>query len=165
MTSATDDAKESGMPTSPIDVVNQWLQNLLDPAIVNSLVAPDATYVSLNTEDAELSKIMPWAGTSRGPQAFLDNLGEMFTRWENQAFNVTDIFASGENVAVFGDFRYRSKSLDKIVSSPFSIHVKVVDGKVTYLQFLEDSYATASSFRKSGTWTVQTDPGAEPIEV
>ena len=43
MTSATDHAKESGMPTSPIDVVNQWLQNLLDPAIVNSLVAADAT--------------------------------------------------------------------------------------------------------------------------
>ena len=26
-----------------------------------SVVAPDATYVSLNTENAELSKIMPWA--------------------------------------------------------------------------------------------------------
>ena len=30
------------------------------------------------------------------------------------------------------------------------------DGKVTYLQFLEDSYATAASFRKGGSWTVQT---------
>jgi uncharacterized protein len=89
----------------------------------------------------------------------------MFTRWENQAFNVNEIFASGENVAVFGDFRYRSKSLDKVVSSPFSIHVKVVDRKVTYLQFLEDSYATAASFRKAGSWTVQTEPGAQPFEV
>src|SRR5246127_646925 len=152
------------MSASPIDVVGQWLQNLTDPEVVNRLVAPDATYVSLNTEDAELSKIMPWAGTSYGPKAFLDNLGRMFTRWENQAFNVSEIFAAGESVAVFGDFRYRSKSLDKIVTSPFSIHVKVVAGKVTYLQFLEDSYATASSFRKGGTWTVQTEPGAKPIE-
>ena len=153
------------MPASPIAVVGQWLRNPTDPDVVRSLIAPDATIVTINTHNPELSKIMPWTGTSHGPQALLSNLGEMFTRWENQAFNVTDIFASGENVAVFGDFRYRSKSLDKIVSSPFSIHVKVVDGKVTYLQFLEDSYATASSFRKSGTWTVQTDPGAEPIEV
>ena len=153
------------MPADPIDVVSEWLQSLLDPDVVNRLVAPDATYVSLNTDDPELQKIMPWAGTSHGPQAVLDNLGEMFTRWENQAFNVTTMFASGEDVAVFGDFRYRSMSLDKIVSSPFSIHVKVVEGKVTYLQFLEDSYATASSFRKGGTWTVQTEPGAEPIEV
>ena len=29
--------------------------------------------------NAELSNIMPWAGTSRGPQAFLDNPGsELF---------------------------------------------------------------------------------------
>ena len=153
------------MSADPIEVVGEWLQNLLDPGVVNRLVASEATYVSLNTEDTELSEIMPWAGTSRGPQSFLDNLGEMFNRWENQSFNVSEIFASGENVAVFGDFRYRSKSLDKLVNSPFSIHVKVVDGKVTYLQFLEDSYATASSFRREGSWTVQTTPGSEPFDV
>ena len=153
------------MSASPMEVVGEWLQNLLNPEVVNRIVAPDATYVSLNTDDPELQKIMPWAGTSHGPQAFLDNLGTMFTRWENQAFNVTAMFASDENVAVFGDFRYRSHSLGKVVSSPFSILVKVVDGKVTYLQFLEDSYATASSFRKSGSWTVQTEVDAEPFEV
>ena len=153
------------MPSSPIEVVGQWLENLLDADVVNSLVASDATYVSLNTDNPELNEIMPWAGTSRGPGAFLENLGTMFTRWENQAFNVTAMFASEENVAVFGDFRYRSRSLGKVVSSPFSILVKVVDGQVTYLQFLEDSYATASSFRKEGSWTVQTEPDAEPFEV
>jgi len=153
------------MPTSPIEVVGQWMQNLLDPDVVHSVVAPDATYVSLNTDDAELNKILPWAGTSHGPQAFLDNLGTMFSRWENQAFNVTTMFGSDENVAVFGDFRYKSNSLGKVVSSPFSILVKVVDGQVTYLQFLEDSYATAASFRKDGTWTVQTEAGAEPFLV
>jgi uncharacterized protein len=153
------------MSPSPSEVVNEWLQNLLDPEVVNKLVAPDATYVSLNTSDGELSKIMPWAGTSHGPQAVLENLGTMFTRWENQAFNVSTMVAADENVAVFGDFRYRSNSLGKVVSSPFSILVKVVDGKVTYLQFLEDSYATAASFRKTGSWTVQTEPGAEPFQV
>jgi uncharacterized protein len=153
------------MSADPIEVVGEWLKNLLDPDVVNRLVAPEATYVSLAIDDPELQKIMPWAGTSHGPQAFLDNLGTMFRRWENQAFNVTAMFASGENVAVFGDFRYRSHSLGKVVSSPFSIFIKVVDGQVTYLQFLEDSYATASSFRKSGSWTVQTEPNADPIEV
>jgi ketosteroid isomerase-like protein len=153
------------MSASPIEVIGQWMQNLLDPDVVNRVVAPDATYVSLNTEDAELNKILPWAGTSRGPQAFLGNLGEMFSRWENQEFNVTTMFASGENVAVFGDFRYKSNSLGKVVSSPFSILAEVVDGKVTYLQFLEDSYATAASFRSGGSWTVQTQADAEPFQV
>jgi uncharacterized protein len=153
------------MPASPIEIVGEWLQNLLDPDVVNRVVAPDATYVSLNTDNPELHAIMPWAGTSHGPQAFLDNLTTIFARWENESFNVTTMFASDENVAVFGDFRYRSHSLGKVASSPFSILAKVVDGKVTYLQFLEDSYATASSFRKSGSWTIQTEPGAEPFEV
>ena len=51
------------------------------------------------------------------------------------------------------------------MSSPFSILVKVVDGQVTYAQFLEDSYATAASFRKHGSWVVQTEASAEPFEV
>src|ERR1700744_1203381 len=153
------------MSASPIDVVGQWLQNLTDPEVVNRVVAPDATYVSLNTQDPELSKIMPWAGTSYGPHAVIDHLTAMVTRWKNQAFNVTTMFAAGENVAVFGDFRYKSNSLGKVVSSPFSILVKVVEGKVTYLQYLEDSYATAASFRKDGSWIVQTEPGAEPFQV
>ena len=62
------------MSDSPIEVVGHWLQNLLDPEVINSVVASDATYVSLNTENPELTRIMPWAGTSRGPQAFLGNL-------------------------------------------------------------------------------------------
>jgi hypothetical protein len=32
-------------------------------------------------------------------------------------------------------------------------------------QFLEDSYATAASFRKDGTWSVQTEPDTEPFQV
>jgi hypothetical protein len=66
---------------------------------------------------------------------------------------------------VSGDFRYKSRSLEKMVPSPFSILVKVVNGKVTYLQFLEDSYATAASFRKDGSWAVHTEAGAEPLQV
>jgi hypothetical protein len=153
------------MSSTPREVVGEWLQNLVDPHVVERLVAPDATYVSLNTDNSELTQIMPWAGTSRGPQAVLTNLGMMFTRWENQSFKVSAMIGDDENVAVFGDFRYKSHSVGTVVSSPFSIWVKVVDGKVTYIQFLEDSYATAASFRSSGTWTVQTEVGATPFEV
>jgi ketosteroid isomerase-like protein len=153
------------MPDSPMDVVNRWLQNLVDPDVVNELVAADAIYVSLNSNDDELERIMPWTGTSYGPEAFLNNMGTMFSRWENQAFNVNTIFDSGENVGIFGDFQYKSHSLDKTVTSPFAMLVKVVDGKVTFLQFLEDTYATASSFRKDGSWTIQTEPGTEPFVV
>jgi hypothetical protein len=73
------------MSASPVEVVGQWLQNLLDPAVVTSVVAPDA---------------------------------------------------ADENVGVFGDFRYKSNSLGKV-----------------------------ASFRSDGSWTVQTQAGAEPFQV
>ena len=57
------------MARGPLEIVGQWLQNLLDPEVVGRTSLPDATYVSLNTDNAELAKIMPWAGTSHGPQA------------------------------------------------------------------------------------------------
>ena len=153
------------MSASPLEVVDQWLKNLLDPDVVRNLLAPDATSVSCNTENAELNKILPWAGTTYGPDAYSANLATIFSRWDCEEFNVTTMFASGENVAIFGDFRYKSKSLGKVATSPFAALVKVVDGKVTFLQFLEDTYATAATFRKIGSWTVQTEPGAEPYEV
>ena len=153
------------MTGSPIELVGHWLQHLVDPDVINDLVAPDATYVSLNADNPELKQIEPWAGTSVGPQSFLENLSGIFSRWDVEAFNVNSIFGSEDNVAVFGDFRYKSKSLGQVVASPFAIWVKVVGGKVTHLQFLEDSYATAASFRKSGTWIVQTEADAEPFQV
>src|SRR5580658_5626858 len=39
------------MSASPVDVVGQWMQNLLDHEVINRVVAPDATYVSLNTQE------------------------------------------------------------------------------------------------------------------
>jgi hypothetical protein len=56
--------RSPAISASPIEIVGEWLQNLLDPEVVNKVVAPDAIYVSLNTEDSELKRILPWAGTS-----------------------------------------------------------------------------------------------------
>jgi hypothetical protein len=81
------------MSASPIEVVGEWLQNLLDPDVINRVVAADAVYVSLNPRTRSST------GSCRGPA------------------------------------------------------------------FLEDSYATAASFRKEGSWVVQTEAGGDPFEV
>ena len=105
--------------STPIEVVGEWLQNLLDPGVVNRVVAPRCHLrVTQHRQPGAQTDRAVGRHLTDGPQAFLDNLGMMFTRWENQAFNVTTMFASDENVAVFGDFRYKSHSLGKIVSSP-----------------------------------------------
>jgi ketosteroid isomerase-like protein len=134
-------------------------------AAVKRLVAENATYVSLNFDNAELKRIMPWTGTSTGRQAFIDTFTKVDTWWEAEEFHITDIFGSGEDVAVFGEFTYRSVATGKTVHSPFAIHAKVRDSQIVFFQFMEDTFATGRSFSPRGSWTIKNDPDGPEFEV
>ncbi len=69
------------MAQTPPEVVRQFLANTTNPMIVKSLVAEDATYVSLNYDNHDLKKIMPWTGTGKGPQAFVDTFARRCCLW------------------------------------------------------------------------------------
>jgi ketosteroid isomerase-like protein len=151
-----------------LDVVKEFLENTAPDkvgAAAKRLVAPDATYVSLNFDNPELKKIEPWAGTSKGPDGFSNTFSRVAKYWKIEDFKVTDMFGSGESVAVFGTFTYRSVAVDTSFRSPFSILAKVRNGQIHYFQFMEDTYASAASFRQSGSWIVKTDPDAPAFEV
>lgn len=152
----------------PLDVVKAFLTHTSPETIADAaqkLVAPDATYVSLSFSNPELKQIEPWAGTSKGPQVFISTFTRVAQYWKIVDFKVTDMFASGENVAVFGHFTYRSVAVGKQFNSPFSILAKVKDSKITYFQFMEDTYASASSFRTGGSWQIKTDPNGKRYSV
>ena len=149
------------MSMSPTEVVQALLANPTDPEVVERLVAADATYVSLNFDNPELKRIMPWTGTSHGPQAVLDTYGRVGRFWRSEAFEVEHLFGSGEAVAVFGRFTYRSTTLGRAATSPFAIFAEVRDGQVRHMRFLEDTFATAQTFRTGGIATYRSDPDAE----
>ena len=150
------------MLMAPAEVVRAILNDPTNPALVHRLVAPDATYVSLNFDNPDLRRIMPWAGTGTGPQAVLDTYTRVNRFWRSEAFEIGELFGEGENVAVFGRFTYRSTTLGKVVTSPFSILAKVRNGQVVFMQFMEDTFGTASTFRSGGVATYRSDPdGAE----
>ena len=153
------------MGLSPIEVVQAVLKNPTDLASVRKLVAPDATYVSLNYSNPELQRIMPWAGTQTGPEAIVSTYTRVGRYWKNEGFDVQDIFESGGKVAVFGSFTYRSNTLGKAVTSPFSIFAKVKNGQITYMQFMEDTFATAASFRSGGAGTYRPDPDGGDVAI
>ena len=141
------------MSPSPTEVVQKLLANTRNAALLNDIVASDATYVSLNYSNPSLTKILPYAGTHEksGPQAIIDTFTTVNTIWANEAFEVQALFGSGENVAVFGSFTYRSNTLGKACTSPFSIWCKVNgEGKVTYMQFMEDTLGSTDTFKKEG---------------
>jgi uncharacterized protein len=153
------------MSRDPKETVQALLQGVRDPNVVKELCAPDVVYVSLNYTNPDLHKIMPWCGTSRGAEAILKTFHAVADFWVVDSFTPEEIFGEAGNVAVFGRFTYTSTKLRKTVTSPFAILCKVVDGKIIYMQFMEDTFCTASSFRSSGTWKFQSDPHGGEVEI
>jgi len=150
---------------TPIEAINKFLANTTNPDAIRSVVAPDATYVSLNYSNPDLERIMPWCGTKHGVEVFINNFDMVWQCWEGLEFNPVDVFGSDERVAVFGRFKYRSKALNQIVDTPFAIFAKVKNGQIYYFQFMEDTLATSASFRIGGAGKYQNFPGTEPFDI
>ncbi|MCJ1292949.1 hypothetical protein MMC34_004502 [Xylographa carneopallida] len=155
------------MVPTPKEVVEKLLANTTNEQVLNELVASDATYVSLNYDNPTLKEIMPWCGTHEkaGPAAIYETFVNVGRHWESKDFSVRGFFGSGGDVAVFGSFTYMSRMMKITKTSPFSIWAKVnSEGKITYMQFMEDTLATSSTFEKSGTKTYQADPDGHEVK-
>ena len=150
---------------SPVAIVQELLSDPTNSEVVNRLTTPDVTYVSLNYKNEDLRKLMPWCGTYTGPQAIIDTFARVYRYWEKHDIRVDTIFGEGEHVAIFGQMNYRSTILGKAVVSPMAIYARVKDGKITYLQYLEDTFGTGESFRSSGTWYFRSNPNGEEVAV
>ena len=153
------------MSARPQDLIRRLLADPTNPDVVRALIAPDATYVSLNDHSPELKRIMPWAGTSKGPQAVLDTYAQVSRYWKNEGFEVEDVLETGATAAVFGHFTYRSTTLGKAVTSPFAILARVANERIVFMQFMEDTFATAATFRSGGTWTFHSNPDGASVTV
>ncbi|HEY0924477.1 nuclear transport factor 2 family protein [Rheinheimera pacifica] len=168
ITPAVAQSTSEAQSAASLSVVMEFLANTSPDkveAAAKRLVAPNATYISLNFDNPELKKILPWTGTNKGPEAFSYTFSQVANYWDIEDFTVTTKIASGEDVAIFGSFTYRSVAVGNVFTSPFSIHAKVRDEKITYFQFMEDTYASTSSFRQSGSWTVKTTKDTASFKV
>ena len=132
---------------------------------VRSLVTPDVTYVSLNYDDPDLKRVMPWCGTSRGPEAIVQTFVDVARYWSVDDFRIEAELDAGENAAIFGRFTNTSTVRSRAVTSPFSVFGRVKDGLCHYMQFMEDTFATTASFRSGGHWIIRSNPDGEQIEV
>jgi ketosteroid isomerase-like protein len=137
---------------TPLELVQTLLSNPTNIDHVRDLTTDDVTYVSLNFDNPELHKVLPWTGVNRGPQSIVDVFNGIGQVWDTKAFEVRDVVANENSVAMFGSFTYKTRVLGKEITSPFALLAKVTDGRISYLQFMEDTFGTASTFRASGTW-------------
>ena len=150
---------------TPLELVQTLLSNPTNIDHVRSLTTGDVTYVSLNFDNPELHKVLPWTGTNRGPQRIVDVFNGIGRVWETKAFEIRDVVANEHSVAMFGSFTYKTRMLGKEITSPFALLAKVTGDKISYLQFLEDTFGTASTFRASGTWHFQGVATGDDVSV
>jgi uncharacterized protein len=148
---------------SPVEILSAILKTPTDIDRVRSLVTPDVTYVSLNYSNPDLKKIMPWCGTSRGPESIVKTFVDVARYWEVLSFEPAALFGSERYAAMFGKFSYRSTVLKEEVTSPFAVFAVCENGRCSYLQFMEDTLATSASFRSGGSWTFKSNPNGEQV--
>ena len=133
------------MTASPTQVVQALLANPRDLATVTSVTTPDVTYVSLSESNPELRRYLPWTGTNKGPESIVRSFEAIERAWETKAFEVRDVMEQGDNVAMFGSFTYRGRESGQEITSPFSVLAKVRDGRIHYVQFLEETFGTSGT--------------------
>ena len=153
------------MIRTPKEVLTALLADPTNRELVERLVAPDATYVSLNFDAPDLKRIMPWAGTSTGPEGILQTFMDVARYWNERDLEQIASFGDDRFAAVFGRMTYRSTVLGKRVVSPFCVYVEVVDGICRHMQFMEDTFSTTASFRKAGEWVISSNPDGDVIHV
>jgi len=90
---------------TPLELVQTLLSNPTNIDHVRSLTTSDVTYVSLNFDNPELHKVLPWTGTNRGPQRIVDVFNGIGQVWETKAFEIRDIIANEHRVAISGALR------------------------------------------------------------
>ena len=133
-----------------VELVQSLLSDPTNLTHVRGLTTDDVTYVSLNFSNPELNKILPWAGTNKGPQSIVDAFDAMGKVWETKAFQIKDVFLNENSVAMFGSLTYVARALGNEITSPFALLAKASKDKINYVQFMEDSFATASTIRSAG---------------
>jgi hypothetical protein len=156
---------EPASTTSPLAVLKSILSNSTDLEFVKQFTTDDFVYVSLNYENPELHRIMPWAGTNKGTEGLVQTFIDVSRYWTVDDFQVQDSFENKDGAAIFGTFTYTSKILGKTVTSPLAVLARGAEGKLSYVQFMEDTFATVRSFRESGEYHIKANPDGSETSV
>lgn len=151
--------------TSPLAVLQMVLSNPTDLDFVKQYTTADFVYVSLNYENKELKEILPWAGTTKGAEGLVQTFIDVHRYWTVEDFQIHDSFENKDGTAIFGAFTYTSNTLGKTVTSPFAVLARGENGKLSYVQFMEDTFATIRTFRESGEYLIKANPDGSTIKM
>ncbi|MFD1703517.1 nuclear transport factor 2 family protein [Methylopila henanensis] len=156
---------EPASAASPLAALRSILSNPTDLEFVEKFTTDDFIYVSLNYDNPELKRIMPWAGANEGTKGLVQTFLDVSRYWTVKDFRIQDSFENKDGAAIFGFFTYTSTILGKTVTSPFAVLARGENGKLSYVQFMEDTFATVRSFRESGEYLIKARPDGPATSV
>jgi ketosteroid isomerase-like protein len=165
MSLAAHSTADPASTASPLAVLQLILSNPTDLDFVRKFTTDDFIYVSLNYQHPELKRIMPWAGTNEGTEGLVQTFIDVGRYWRTDDFQIKDSFENKDGAAIFGFFTYTSTVLGNSVTSPFSVLARGENGKLSYVQFMEDTFATVRSFRESGEYLIKANPDGSETSV
>ena len=84
-------------------------------------------------------------GTNKGPESIVRAFEAMGRAWETKSFEIRDVVEQGDKVALFGSFTYRGRESGQEITSLFSLLAKVRDGRIYFVQFLEDTFGASGT--------------------
>lgn len=151
--------------TNNIAILKEFLNGAFSletlPTTVEKLVHEKAEYISLNFDNPDLKKIEPWCGTSYGKDAYISNFTGVLSHWDVTSFEIQIDMQNEEYAMVFGAFSLKSKTLGKEAHSPMCAIAKIENNKIVKFIYLEDTLATAFTFKVGGEYSFHTLMGDE----
>jgi len=145
-------------------VLQELLQNTSNLKVLQQLMSPDVTYVSLISTTVNWKTLCPGPALTRGRGRC--SMSSLRSNASGKLdFTVTDTIEQGSRVAFFGSFTYKSNVTGKEITSPFSLLARFEGERIAYIQFLEDSNGTAGSFKTGGATRFHSDPSGKEFEV
>ena len=101
-------------------VLQELLQNTSNLKVLQQLMSPDVTYVSLISTTVNWKTLCPGPALTRGRGRC--SMSSLRSNASGKLdFTVTDTIEQGSRVAFFGSFTYKSNVTGKEITSPFSL--------------------------------------------
>jgi len=103
-------------------------------------------YWTVSTQNnAELNKVIPWAGIAHlGKEGYKNLVGALFGEYESKKFEVHNYYEVEDKVFAVGHFDFRHYKTGKLAESDFIGMFTVTEGKINGGQFYENTYAVAA---------------------
>lgn len=112
-----------------------------DMNAMSDLMADDMVW--MNEGDATV----PWIGPWQGKEAIFGFLGVFSKNFQTTKWENTDVLASGDTVAIFGNMNGITTASGKEIGDfTFALRAKVRDGQVVLWNWFEDSFAVSQAY-------------------